>query len=236
MTDMKTLRFYATPTHDCSYLYAHQAKTLFVDPQASVDSALYSQLSELGFRRSGNHIYRPHCDFCQACVSVRIPVDIFKPGKTQRRLMNINKDLSVTRKTPRLTREYYRLYERYINERHSDGDMYPPTSEQFHNFLVEGNQNTFFYEFRDPDGTLVAVAVTDYLQHATSALYTFYDPELPSRSLGSYAILWQIKETRRLGLPHLYLGYWVKECRKMNYKLAYKPLEMLIDSHWSRIK
>ena len=234
MSDLQTLRFYATPPHNCSYLPARQAKTLFVDPQIKVSSALYSQLSDLGFRRSGSHIYRPHCDQCNACISVRIPVAAFKASKTQRRIWRRNEDLQVTRAEPQLTIEYYRLYERYISQRHADGDMYPPTPGQFMSFLVEGQQPGYFYEFRDPNKRLLAVAVTDQLAQGLSALYTFYDPEQERRSLGTYAILWQIEATRRAGLDYLYLGYWVRDCRKMRYKTAYQPLEMLIADQWVR--
>lgn len=235
MSDLQTLRFYATPPHDCSYLSGRKAKTLFVDPQAEVTAALYSQLSDLGFRRSGSHIYRPHCDQCNACVSVRVPVRAFRPSKTQRRIWRRNDDLRVEQVAPQLTIEYYRLYERYISERHADGDMYPPSPSQFMSFLVEGRQPSCFYEFRDGDDRLVAVAVTDQIEQGLSALYTFYDPNEEKRSLGTYAILWQIDEVRRNGLDYLYLGYWVRDCRKMRYKTAYRPLDMLIADQWMRV-
>ncbi|MBV1786602.1 arginyltransferase [Marinobacterium sp. D7] len=235
MSDLQTLRFYATPPHDCSYLPGRKAKTLFVDPQAEVDGALYSQLSDLGFRRSGSHIYRPHCDSCNACVSVRIPVREFTPSKTQRRIWRRNSDLTVKRVAPQLTIEYYRLYDRYITERHADGDMYPPSPSQFMSFLVEGRQPSTFYEFRDRQNELVAIAVTDQLDQGLSALYTFYAPVLEKRSLGTYAILWQIESARQAKLDYLYLGYWVRDCRKMNYKTAYHPLDMLIADQWIRV-
>lgn len=236
MSSLRTLKFYATPVHDCSYLDDQQARTLFVDPRAHVGKALYSQLSDLGFRRSGSHIYRPHCEHCQACISVRIPVQAFKPSKTQRRIENRNQDLLIRALPCQLTAEYYALYERYICERHQDGDMFPPSPEQFINFLIEGMQDSLFYEFRAPDGQLVAISVCDRLDQGLSALYTFYDPDMDRRSLGVNAILWLVREAQRQGLPYLYLGYWVKNCRKMNYKTAYRPLEMLLDGEWQRIQ
>lgn len=235
MSDLQTLRFYATPPHDCSYLPGRKAKTLFVDPQAEVNGPLYSQLSDLGFRRSGSHIYRPHCDNCNACVSVRIPVREFKPSKTQRRIWRRNADLKVVSVAPQLTIEYYRLYDRYITERHADGDMFPPSPSQFMSFLVEGDQPSSFYEFRDPEDNLVAIAVTDELDQGLSALYTFYSPGEDWRSLGTYAILWQIEAARNAGLDYLYLGYWVRDCRKMTYKTAFKPLDMLVADQWMRL-
>ncbi len=232
MTNLKSLNFYATPGHSCSYLQNREAKTLFVDPQAIIAKDTYSQLSDLGFRRSGRHVYRPHCDQCQACISVRIPSDQFKPSKGQKRLIARNRDLKVRAVSPQLTAEYYDLYERYIIARHADGDMYPPSKDQFMSFLVEGDQDSVFFEFRDPENNLIGLAVCDFLAQGLSAIYTFFDPEQKKRSLGSYAILWQINECRRLGMPYLYLGYWVKDCRKMSYKLAFKPTELLLDSNW----
>ncbi|WP_372742096.1 arginyltransferase [Neptunomonas sp.] len=237
MTELKDLHFFATPEHNCSYIQGYKAKTLFVDPHSSISVNAFSQLSNLGFRRSGKHIYRPHCDNCQACISVRVPVNLFKPNKTQRRIFNKNKDLVVKRTTPHYTDEYFQLYSDYISQRHADGDMHPPNKEQFINFLIEGDQPCDFLEFY-LDEKLIAVAVTDQLVQGLSATYTFYDPDpaFNQRSLGTYAILWQIEECRRLNLEYLYMGYWVQSCRKMKYKIAYRPLEFLIDGQWILIR
>ncbi len=232
MTNLQTLNFYATPEHDCSYLQNRIAKTLFVDPQVSIDQGTYSQLSDLGFRRSGQHIYRPHCHDCNACISVRVPVKHFKPSKSQRRIINKNSDLTIHESTPKFTEEYYALYSRYINERHQDGDMYPPSFEQFDSFLVQTNKNTTFYEFRTPDHTLIALTVVDALSQGLSAIYTFFDPDYEKRSLGSYCILWEIEQCQRKDYPYLYLGYWIKNCRKMNYKIAFTPFEFLLNGEW----
>ncbi|WP_290702915.1 arginyltransferase [Amphritea sp.] len=232
MTNLKTLHFYATPEHECSYLEGFEAKTLFVDPQEIICTDAYSQLSDLGFRRSGKHIYRPYCSSCQACISVRVNGREFVPSKSQKRVISKNKDLTAIAVPPQFTDEYYELYANYINTRHSDGDMYPPTPEQFSAFLIEGGQQGCFYEFRDSQGKLVALAVTDYLTQGLSAIYTFFDPTESRRSLGSYAILWQLQEVKRLELEYLYLGYWIRECQKMSYKVAYNPLEMLLHGQW----
>ncbi|GGO76911.1 putative arginyl-tRNA--protein transferase [Marinobacterium nitratireducens] len=235
MTTLRQLHFYSTPEHECSYISGRMARTLFVDPQAVITTDAYSQLSDLGFRRSGRHIYRPHCEDCQACVSVRIPVEEFSPSKSQRRVLNRNRDLVVERVEPVLTDEHYDLYARYIHSRHSDGDMFPPTVEQFKAFLVDGHDCSFFYEIRDND-RLLSVAVTDELRRGLSAIYTFFDPDQPKRSLGAFSILTQIEQTRLQGLPYLYLGYWVKQCQKMNYKIAYRPLQLLLDGHWVSLR
>ncbi len=236
MTNLRTLHFYATPEHNCSYLKNREAKTLFVDPQAVIAKDTYSELSELGFRRSGRHIYRPHCKDCQACISVRIPASEFGPSKSQKRVLARNKDLRMRVLAPQFSQEYYELYSRYISKRHADGDMYPPSIDQFNSFLVEGDQESCFLEFRAPDNQLLALAVTDFLENGLSAIYTFYDPDDTRRSLGTYAILAQIEEARRRGVKYLYLGYWVRECRKMNYKIAFRPTELLLDGHWVTIK
>lgn len=234
MTDLAHLKFYATQPHDCSYLEQQQAVTLFLDPAEPIDEEVYGRLSELGFRRSGDHLYRPHCPRCKACVPARIPVELFTPNKQQKRIYKRNQDLQVERRPPRLTDEIYQLYSRYINTRHADGDMYPPSEQQFSSFLVSDSPFCEFNEFR-LDGRLLAVAVTDRLANGLSAVYTFFDPDEPRRSLGRYAILWQIEEARHSELPALYLGYWIRNCRKMNYKTEYRPLEMLISQRWVRI-
>jgi arginine-tRNA-protein transferase len=235
VTDLAQLKFFATPPHACSYLEEQQATTLFVDPAARIDPALYSALSTLGFRRSGRHLYRPHCEHCNACIPVRIPVAEFAPRRSQRRILRRNADLTVTVRDAELTEENYALYARYIGERHDDGDMYPPSREQFRSFLLCDWSDTRFVEFREDD-RLVAVAVTDRVDDGLSAIYTYYDPDHPKRSLGVHAILWQIEHARERGLPNLYLGYWIKRCRKMRYKTEYRPLEMRVGERWVRVR
>ena len=136
MTDLSTLRFFRTPAHRCSYLEDHEATTLFVDPATPMTAALYSELSQRGFRRSGEFLYRPHCQGCQACIPVRIPVSRFQWRRRHRRLLDRNADLTVESRAARFDREIYSLYARYIDSRHGDGDMYPPSEEQFTGFLI----------------------------------------------------------------------------------------------------
>ncbi|MCC5885973.1 MAG: arginyltransferase [Gammaproteobacteria bacterium] len=231
MTNLAQLKFFATPKHACSYLEARQATTLFVDPAARIDNPLYSALSSLGFRRSGRHIYRPHCEHCSACIPIRIPVDRFRARRAQRRVWLRNEDLEVRLTAPALTAENYDLYARYIGARHQDGDMYPPSPDQFRSFLLCDWSDTRFVEFRS-EGTLLAVAVMDRVQDGLSAIYTFFDPDRNERSLGVQAVLWQIQHAVDLGLPYLYLGYWIKQCQKMSYKSGYRPLEMFLGERW----
>ncbi|TWH76821.1 arginine-tRNA-protein transferase [Azomonas agilis] len=234
MTSLTRLKFYATQPHECSYLPNQQATTLFLDPHEPIETDLYSELSILGFRRSGEHLYRPHCEGCTACIPARIPVNDFSPTKQQKRILKRNADLTVSPALPRFTDEYYALYRSYIEARHADGDMYPPSPEQFESFLASDWPFSRFYEFR-AQNQLVAVAVTDILPCGLSAVYTFYDPNEERRSLGRYAILWQIQETARQQLEALYLGYWIKDCRKMNYKTEYRPIELRINHRWLRL-
>lgn len=231
MTELARLKFYATQAHPCSYLPTEQATTLFLDPSQPMDAQVYAELSEVGFRRSGDHLYRPHCQNCSACVPARLPAADFTPNRQQRRIRSRNVDLQAQAARPTFSEEYYDLYARYIEQRHADGDMYPPNREQFSTFLVRDLPFSRFYEFR-LNGRLLAVAVTDVLPNGLSAVYTFYDPDEEHRSLGRYAILWQIAETARLGLHALYLGYWIKNCRKMNYKTQYRPIELFVNQRW----
>jgi len=231
VTILSTLKVFATHPHACSYLPEQQATTLFIDPAAPMDSITYSQLSEVGFRRSGPHLYRPHCARCNSCVPARIPTDGFHLNRTQRRVWSRNADLHVIDRTALHGDEYYDLYAHYIEGRHRDGDMYPPTRQQFDSFLTREWDLTHYYCFYLAQ-RLVAVAVVDVMGNGLSAIYSFFDPALKSRSLGVYAVLWQIQHAQALQLPHVYLGYWIKQCRKMSYKIAYRPVELLINGRW----
>lgn len=231
MSSLRTLVFFATPAHPCSYLPEREATTMFVDPRADVDKRLYSQLTALGFRRSGSHYYRPHCDHCNACVPVRLDARRFQPDRSQRRVWKRNQDLTFRLVPAAFSERYYDLYARYISERHADGDMYPPSRDQFSAFLVEGATDTWFLEMSQGD-QLLGLAVIDGLDDGLSAIYTMFDPNEESRSLGTLAVLWQAEEARRRELPWVYLGYWIRRCRKMNYKTRFQPLEAFTDNHW----
>lgn len=233
-SSMRDLKVYTTYPHSCSYLDQQEATTLFVDPRQEMDKELYSRLSLLGFRRSGNHIYRPHCSNCEACIPARIPVRTFEPSRSQRRTLARNADLSVERGDSLGDDRGFRLYRRYIEQRHADGDMFPPDREQYESFLNNAWGCTHYYRFYQ-QGALLAVSVVDELRDGLSAIYTFYEPDERRRGLGSYAILWQIQRARELGLDYLYLGYWIRGCRKMAYKSAYRPLELYINSRWTML-
>src|SRR5690606_22555658 len=181
-----------------------------------------------------SHLYRPQCALCQACISCRIPVDHFYPNRSQRRCWQRNQDLTISVVSNINTDEHYDLYADYIIRRHSDGDMFPPSQTQYEAFLTSEWGVTQYLEFRLKE-KLIGVAVCDRLDDGLSAVYTFYDPDQIRRSLGVFAILAQIDKARALGLPHLYLGYWIKQCEKMRYKIQYRPLELLINRRWMRL-
>ena len=228
---LANLRVFATHPHQCSYLEGQQATTIFIDPKATMNAGIYSELSRLGFRRSGPHYYKPHCSDCNACIPSRIPVDRFKPGRSFKRILNRNRDLVTEEITDVNSEECWVLYRDYINARHADGDMHPPSRDQYESFLSRELGVTKFIGFRLA-GQLVALAVVDSIECGLAAIYTFFDPNMEQRSLGSYAILWQIEEAKRLGLPSVYLGYWIQDCSKMSYKSRFRPIELLINGSW----
>lgn len=231
-SDGEHLRLFRTAGHPCSYLPGLEARTLFIDPEADKSTALYQSLLDMGFRRSGSEIYRPDCQGCAACVSVRIPVDRFTPRRSQRRVWTQHKsNLSVTILPAEFNPEHFELYSKYINSRHPDGEMANPTEDDYRRFLITSWCDTRFVEFRT-DERLFSVAVIDLLPHGISAVYTFFDPEMSGLSPGVLAILWQINQAKSLGLIWLYLGYLVQGCKKMEYKRDYRPVQVLSAGGW----
>jgi arginine-tRNA-protein transferase len=231
MADLSRLDLYISPEHACNYLPQRQARSVFVDPGLVMDQALYGLLATHGFRRSGPHVYRPHCEGCQACVPIRVPVAGFKPDRTQKRLYRRNADLRCRLRAAEFDPEHFALYGRYVEARHPDSGMDGKSEADYRQFLLSPWGKTVLLEIRQDD-RLLAVAVTDELPDALSAVYTFYDPALEDRSLGTYAILMQIEETRRRGMGWLYLGYWIAESRKMSYKGRFRPFETLGVDGW----
>jgi arginine-tRNA-protein transferase len=191
----------------------------------------YNSLIAKGFRRSGNYVYRPHCPHCQACIPVRVPVAEFHPSRVQRRIFKLNQDLQVVPQPSVFSAEHYALYQRYIHDRHTDSGMDHAAPQQYLDFLTSAWAHTVFYEFRR-DTQLLAVAVVDQLDQALSAVYTFYDTQEQRRSLGVYAVLWQLAQARKLGLNWVYLGYWLGQADKMRYKSRYRPLEAYWEGQW----
>jgi arginine-tRNA-protein transferase len=232
----RQLALYLTAEHPCSYLGGRQARTLFVDPLARMDPLTYQALVDQGFRRSGAHVYRPACRGCARCIPVRIPVAAFRPDRSQRRNWRLNAgELHLEDGPPVFDAGHFAIYLRYLASRHADGSMAEDTSaESYRRFLVDPwGGATRFLELKLRD-RLAGVAVTDCLASGLSAVYTFFDPAIADRGPGTYAVLAQIETARRLGLPYLYLGYWIGECRKMAYKERFRPIEVWDGRGWRR--
>ncbi|HET6913345.1 MAG TPA: arginyltransferase [Rhodanobacteraceae bacterium] len=229
------VRLFQTLPHACGYFHARTAQNLVLDPSAPELARLYALALGRGFRRAGGHVYHPHCPRCHACEPCRIDVAAFKPDRSQKRCMRRNADLSISEETAGLTDERHDLYARYLHARHAGGGMDEASDEDFSHFLVASWSPTVFLEFR-LHGKLLALAVTDVCPTGISAVYTFFDPDLPARGLGTFAILSQIELARARGLPHVYLGYWIAHHPKMGYKSRFDALEVLRPDGWQLLK
>jgi arginine-tRNA-protein transferase len=229
------IQFYLTAPYPCSYLEDLEARSQVAAPAHLIGPAAYSRLIQEGFRRSGLYTYRPHCYGCRRCVPVRIEAGAFRPSRSQKRSWGRTHGLKVDILPLEFNEEHFELYRRYQEKRHKGGGMDLDDSEQYAQFLLASQVNTTLAEFRD-DGRLVMVAVVDRVEDGLSAVYTFFDPDLEKRGLGTYAVLWQVELARSMGLPYVYLGYWIKESRKMAYKCHYRPLQGLIEGRWTELE
>ena len=229
------LQFYLTASYPCSYLSDRQARSQVAAPGSLIDTGVYSELVRLGFRRSGQHVYRPRCDTCRACIAARVPVAEFTPNRAQRRCQTRNADLELRLLPLVFDESHYRLYRRYQSARHPGGGMDQDDRAQFKGFLLQSRVDSVLAEF-SLAGEVVMVALVDKLLDGLSAVYTFFDPDLPKRSLGAFGVLTQIRLAREIGLPYVYLGYWIGACGKMAYKRDYRPLEGLIDGRWQKLE
>lgn len=228
----KPLRIFSTAMHPCVYLPGLTARNAVVDTEYAMTLELYDYLIQHGFRRSGEQVYRPYCHDCQQCVTTRIPVEGFKRSRSQKRIWKLNQDIVVTINKGGFRKEYLPIYQRYLESRHESVDY-----EGIEKFLMAQWCKVHFYEFYQKDDSgdkqLIGVAVIDDMDSGMSMVYTFFAPEHGSkRSLGIFAILWQLTTAKEEKRQYVYLGFWIKGCQKMNYKSNFQPIEGLIDGKW----
>lgn len=240
--------FYVTAPQPCPYLTGRAERKIFTHLTPDKSAAMIDNLLRGGFRRSQNIAYMPYCDGCQACVSVRILVDEYEPSKSMRRILKQNNDLEYERVGAVATTEQYALFRDYIGQRHSDGGMADMSVLDYSMMVEDSAVETFITEYRrrsnsrlmssavTGDLPLAGAALCDHLSDGLSLAYSFFDPELQDRSLGSYIILEHIEYARSLGLSYVYLGYWIEGSRKMAYKSRFLPQERLTRQGWVRIE
>lgn len=235
----RSLRFYLTSPSPCPYLPGKKERKAFTNLAVTDSDAVHDSLSQSGFRRSQSIAYRPACPSCNACRSVRVDVQRFKPSKSQRRALNKNADLIRTPVRPQATREQFRLLKAYLHSRHEGGGMSDMSYRDYVGMVSDSPVQSLIFEYRhspENGGKLAACAITDVLRDGLSMVYTFFDPSDPAASLGSHMILDHIENAGALGLPHVYLGYWVKGSPKMDYKRNFTPLEVLDGDQWRELE
>jgi arginine-tRNA-protein transferase len=235
-------QFYLTSPAPCPYLPGREERKVFTHLVGKRASTLNDTLTQSGFRRSQTIAYRPACEDCRACVSVRVKVADFKPSRNMRRILDVNADLVGHAQPPEPTSEQYSLFRNYLDTRHADGGMADMSVLDYSMMIEDSHVDTRVVEYRPRgidtfltgrgDGPLMAVCLTDVLSDGLSMVYSYYDIAQTDRSLGTFMILEHIERARRMGLPHVYLGYWVDGSRKMAYKARFLPQERLGMNGW----
>jgi len=233
-----TPQFYLTAPSPCPYLPGREERKVFTHVVGRRAPELNAMLTNGGFRRSQTIAYRPACETCNACVSVRVVVNEFAPSRNMRRVMQANADLTGSVVSARATSEQYSLFRDYLDARHAEGGMADMSVLDYSMMVEDSHIETRLVEYRLAEGpragVLVGVALTDVLNDGLSMVYSYYDPSEEARSFGTYMILDHIARARAANLPHVYLGYWVDGSRKMAYKARFQPQERLLGAGWVR--
>ncbi len=227
--------FYVMRETACPYLEGRRERKLLTDLDHPAAQALYSRLSRAGFRRSHGIAYRPACGDCAACVPVRVKAQAFVPGPSFRRVLRANRDLRDLQQPASATAEQFELFRRYVTSRHWDGEMAAMSRADYRAMVEDTRLDTRITEYRDPEHRLTAACIVDWLEDGPSAVYSFFEPDLHRRSLGSFIVLSLIEQARAAGRPHVYLGYWIAASRKMDYKIRFRPIEGLGPEGWRTI-
>lgn len=226
--------FYLSGLLPCPYVAGQMERKLFakLGDDMTEAGALNGLLTQAGFRRSHDIVYRPACPACQACVPVRVPVARFAPSRSQRRCLRRNQDFTVTLESPAATAAHYALFQRYQAVRHAASDMVTMSEAAFQAMMTEGNATLQLLTLRAATGSLQGVLMTDRLPDGFSAVYSFYNPDDLTRGLGTFLVLQLIEAARVEGLPYVYLGYWIAASPKMAYKALFQPQEKLTEQGW----
>jgi arginine-tRNA-protein transferase len=233
----KRLQFFVgTLTQPCPYLPGRLESKVVTELAGEHAVTLHDELTRVGFRRSHSLAYKPACRACDACVPVRIRVAEFEPGQSLKRVWRRNADLTASERSPCATREQFDLFTRYQRSRHATGGMALMDFADYKSMVEDTPTDTFVVEFRNGEGRLVAVTLSDRLSDGLSGVYKIFDPEDRRRSAGTFVVLWHIERARGMSLPYVYLGYWIADCRKMSYKMRFQPLEAFGADGWRLIR
>ncbi|NHN85986.1 arginyltransferase [Acetobacter musti] len=227
--------FYTTAPLPCPYLPDQMERKVVTDLAGHDAEALHERLSRSGFRRSHTIAYAPVCNGCNACVPIRIPAARFQPSRTQRKIMRASSDIEGFEMPARATAEQFVLFRQYQMARHADGDMAGMSFSDYRSMVEDTPIDTVIIEFRSQTHQLTGVSLVDRLGDGLSAVYSFFDPSLASRSPGTFAIMWLIERARLRHLPYVYLGYWIARSRKMSYKSGFRPAEILSRGTWREL-
>lgn len=230
----QSIKLYKTVAEPCPYLPERQSCSIIVDPDMEIDNYIFSSLSKSGFRRSGEMLYKPRCEECNACISVRIPTDTFNASRSQKRVWKRNLDIDVVIEPAEFKQQHFELYIRYQQARHPDSSMCNDDPSKYRNFIMSRFSGSEFHVFYLKN-QLIGVCVTDRMENGVSAVYSFFEPELQQRSLGTLFIMHLVKYGKLHRIPYVYLGYWVEDSQKMDYKSKFRPLQGYVDGQWQNL-